>query len=303
MNIIDVDDAIISFGSIHAVNGVSLQVESGRTFALLGTNGAGKTTLLEACEGLRPISAGRLRVFGEDPFRNRRKIVSRLGIVLQQAAFPQSLLCREVITMWQRLASRPRQVDELIEVLNLESVAGMPMGKLSGGEKRRVDIACALIGSPELLFLDEPTTGLDPESRKAVWALINELQNAGTTIVLTTHYLEEVEAIADDLAILHRGQLRELGPLGDVVDRYPSSITFARPKNGILPSFPEATAELIEGDRVRLLTHELNRDTEKLMDWARQEGLDFTLGFEARKASLESIFFDIAGKPREANSQ
>ncbi|NWO07358.1 MAG: ABC transporter ATP-binding protein, partial [Alteromonadaceae bacterium] len=205
MNIIDVDDAIISFGSIHAVNGVSLQVESGRTFALLGTNGAGKTTLLEACEGLRPISAGRLRVFGEDPFRNRRKIVSRLGIVLQQAAFPQSLLCREVITMWQRLASRPRQVDELIEVLNLESVAGMPMGKLSGGEKRRVDIACALIGSPELLFLDEPTTGLDPESRKAVWALINELQNAGTTIVLTTHYLEEVEAIAADLAILHRG--------------------------------------------------------------------------------------------------
>src|ERR1022692_1053659 len=191
-----------------AVRGVSFSVRRGELFALLGTNGAGKTSTMEVLEGLVPPAQGSVRVLGRDPFRERALVRRRMGIMLQEGGFPSDLTVAETGRMWAGTLSAPRPVAEALELVDLGHRASVAVRSLSGGERRRLGLAMAILGCPEVLFLDEPTTGLDPESRHRTWLLIRELLAAGTTVLLTTHYLEEAEELADRLAIMDRKSTR-----------------------------------------------------------------------------------------------
>ena len=185
----------------EAVRGVDLDVPAGSITALLGTNGAGKTSTLEVIEGLAPATDGEVSVLGLDPVTDRAALRRRTGVLLQRSGFSGDLTVRETLRMWSATLTAPRPVDEMLALLSLEQRADVRMLALSGGETRRVDLACTLMGSPELVVLDEPTTGLDPESRREVWRLVSDLRDAGATVLLTPHYLEEAETLADRLQL------------------------------------------------------------------------------------------------------
>jgi ABC-2 type transport system ATP-binding protein len=193
-----------------AVDGLDLDIHRGETFALLGPNGAGKTTTIEICEGYRHRDGGEVRVLGEDPARAGRRWKARLGIVLQSGAGDSQLTCRELVRAQASYYPDPRDPDEVLELVGLTEKAGAKGRALSGGQRRRLQVALGIVGRPELLFLDEPTTGFDPEARRQFWALIRSLRDLGTTILLTTHYLDEAEALADRVGVLARGQLAEV---------------------------------------------------------------------------------------------
>jgi ABC-2 type transport system ATP-binding protein len=213
MNAIEVTGLRKSYGPVHAVQGIDLSIASGEIFALLGPNGAGKTTTVEILEGFRGRDGGEVSVLGFDP-RNEghaaREWRNRIGIVLQSTSDSGDLTVVETIEHFSGYYSNPRKVDEVINAVGLDEKAGSLIRKLSGGQRRRLDVALGIIGNPELLFLDEPTTGFDPEARRAFWALIEKLRGTGTTILLTTHYLDEAEALADRVGVINNGQILEI---------------------------------------------------------------------------------------------
>src|SRR4051794_3996403 len=200
-----------SYGERSVLRGVDLTIERGQVFALLGPNGAGKTTTVEILEGFRDPTAGTVRVLGFDPAAHAPQLRERTGVVLQECGFPLHLRVRELVDTWRTFYRAPRPRRELLEVVGLATEAETVVRKLSGGQRRRLDFALALAGDPELIFLDEPTTGFDPEARRRCWAAIENLRDLGKTIVLTTHYLDEAESLADDIAILCDGRIRASG--------------------------------------------------------------------------------------------
>jgi ABC-2 type transport system ATP-binding protein len=213
VSVIEVKELKKSYGAVHAVQGLDLTIEAGEIFALLGPNGAGKTTTVEILEGFRSRDAGSVTVLGFDPQSRghaAREWRNRIGIVLQSAADAGDLTVIETINHFSGYYSNPRNVDEVIAAVGLEEKADALIRNLSGGQRRRLDVALGIIGNPELLFLDEPTTGFDPEARRAFWALIQKLRGTGTTIVLTTHYLDEAEALADRVAVINNGKIIEI---------------------------------------------------------------------------------------------
>ena len=200
-----------SYGATAAVDGVDLTVRRGEVFGLLGPNGAGKTTTVEICEGYRRRSGGDVRVLDEDPEHPSARWRSRVGLVLQSSQASEELTVAECVTHFGSFYPRPRPTGEVLALVGLEHKASSRAGKLSGGQQRRLDVALGIVGRPELLFLDEPTTGFDPEARRQFWDLIRALRAEGTTILLTTHYLDEAEALADRVAVLAGGRIRALG--------------------------------------------------------------------------------------------
>ena len=213
MNVIEVKGLKKSYGQVHAVRGVDLSIPAGEIFALLGPNGAGKTTTVEILEGFRSRDAGHISILGFDPQTQghaARQWRDRIGIVLQSAADAGDLTVIETVEHFRGYYSNPRNTDEVIAAVGLENKTGALIRNLSGGQRRRLDVALGIIGSPELLFLDEPTTGFDPEARRAFWALIEQLRGDGTTILLTTHYLDEAEALADRVAVINNGLIVEV---------------------------------------------------------------------------------------------
>ncbi|MDV6011493.1 ABC transporter ATP-binding protein [Haloechinothrix sp. LS1_15] len=285
----------------EAVSGIDLRIERGELFALLGTNGAGKTSTMEVLEGLVAPSDGTVRVLGCDPVRQRRLVRPRMGIMLQEGGFPTDLTVAEAARMWAGTLSVPRpvatRVRNVLAKVAIDDRAGTLVKQLSGGERRRLDLALALLGDPEVLFLDEPTTGLDPESRRNTWRLIGELHAAGTTVVLTTHYLDEAEQLADRLAILHEGRIERLGTVADVVADHPSEISFDTPD---LP-LPELDGTTVTTGRrgITIHTHHLQRTLTQLLTWADEHGVRLP-GLRASTASLETVFLSIAGDSRSA---
>ncbi|WP_341268214.1 ABC transporter ATP-binding protein [Gordonia malaquae] len=275
----------------HAVRGVDLTVDEGEVFALLGTNGAGKTSTLDLLEGLASPDDGAVSVFGLDPVKDRRTVRPDVGIMLQSGGLPAELTVVETLEMWRGTCSHPTTVDDVLEKVRLADRAGVRVGSLSGGEQRRVDLACALLGRPRLLFLDEPTTGLDPESRRATWTLLADLKAEGVTMVLTTHYLDEAEALADRIAIMHAGSVSREGTLRDIVDAHPSTVTFDAPDVAL----PEFSGMHSEAGRVEIRTFALQRDLHRLLTWADTADVHLS-GLAARAASLESVFLEIAGE-------
>jgi ABC-2 type transport system ATP-binding protein len=201
------------YGSYTAVDGISFEIAQGETFALLGPNGAGKSTTVEILEGYRERSAGEVRVLGTDPRHGGLEWKARIGIVLQQTGESGNVTVREQLAHFAGLYPNPRDIDEVIAAVGLEQKAKTRIKSLSGGQRRRVDVALGVIGRPELLFLDEPTTGFDPEARRQFWELIRSLSREGTTIVLTTHYLDEAAQLSDRAAVIAGGRLIDMGPV------------------------------------------------------------------------------------------
>ena len=239
MNVIEVCGLRKSYASFEAVCGIDLSIAKGEIFSLLGPNGAGKTTTVEILEGFRTRNAGEVKVLGFDPAtqgRASREWRNRIGIVLQSTSDAGDLTVSETISHFSGYYSHPRNPEEVISAVGLEDKAKDLIRNLSGGQRRRLDVALGIIGSPELLFLDEPTTGFDPEARRAFWLLIDGLRNDGTTIVLTTHYLDEAEALADRVAVINHGQIIEVSTPTQLGGRSTSKALVQWRDNGELKS-------------------------------------------------------------------
>ena len=279
----------------EAVRGIDLDVEEGEVFALLGTNGAGKTSTLDLLEGLAVPDGGEVAVLGLDPRRDRRELRPQIGTMLQSGGLPAELTVAEALRMWRGTCSNPSTVDAVVDATRLDHRVDVRVGHLSGGEQRRVDLACALLGQPRLLFLDEPTTGLDPESRHATWSLLADLNVRGMTMVLTTHYLDEAQSLAHHIAIMHRGVVARRGTLDDIVADHPATISFDDP-GPAAASLPVPAGTHVEtGPRLTMTTRNLQDDLWRLLEWARARDLHLT-GLEAHHASLESVFLDLAAE-------
>jgi ABC-2 type transport system ATP-binding protein len=217
-----------AYGTNEVLRGVELTVDRGEVVALLGPNGAGKTTTVEILEGYRRPDAGTVRILGHDPWSHPRELAERVGVVLQECGFPNHLRVVELIDAWRAYYRSPRPTDELLEVVELTEKRAELVRRLSGGQRRRLDFALALAGDPELVFLDEPTTGFDPEARRRCWDAIENLASLGKTVLLTTHYLDEAEQLADRVAVLADGRIRAVGTSRELatVARTPTSISY-----------------------------------------------------------------------------
>lgn len=293
--VIEVDGMSRRYGSgkdaFYAVRDLDLKVREGELFGLLGTNGAGKTSSLEVIQGLSRATEGSVRVLGMDPVRERRQLRPNLGIMLQKGGLPQDLTARESLSMWAGTCSNPLSVDEVLERVDMRDRSDTRVKFLSGGEARRLDLACAIIGRPRVLFLDEPTTGLDPESRRNTWQLIAELKASGVTIMLTTHYLDEAESLCDRLAIMHRGTVVRGGTVAEVVADHPAQIKLNRP-DVLLPALAGADMR-VENDSVVITTATVQETLTDLLVWAQRNQVVLS-GLDARAASLETVFLSIA---------
>lgn len=308
MNVIEVTELTRTYSGktpYTAVAGASFTVAAGEVFGLLGTNGAGKTSSLEVIEGLARPTDGTVNIYGLDPYADRRALRPELGIMLQSGGLPGQLTVTETMRMWAGTMSTPRGVDEVLDEVRLTHRSDVKVSALSGGEQRRLDLACALLGDPSVVFLDEPTTGLDPESRRNTWNLLTGLKERGVTMILTTHYLEEAELLCDRIAIMHDARIVRQGTLAELVEEESSRITFrtpeAVPEVPELPELPGTRVDHHDGDYV-IHTRRLQNDTHQLLDWAA--GNDVSLdGFSATPASLEAVFMSVAGKDAKALQQ
>jgi ABC-2 type transport system ATP-binding protein len=285
-----------SYGANEAVRGIDLDVRRGEVFAFLGPNGAGKTTTVEILEGYRSRSAGRVEVLGSDPASAGRAWRSRVGIVLQECRMEPKLTVRETLDMYAGYYRRPRDVAETIELIGLGEYAGTRAGELSGGQQRRLDVGVALVGDAELLFLDEPTTGFDPSARRHFWQVISGLRELGKTVLLTTHYMEEAQALADRVAIIVAGSIVATGTPDDLGGREQaqSEISFVLPKGmtaGGLPG-PAAGAVAAANGRMLLRTDQPIAVLNALTGWALEQGVPLAQ-LEVRRPSLEDVYLEL----------
>ncbi|MER5862134.1 ABC transporter ATP-binding protein [Kitasatospora sp. NPDC002040] len=284
-----------NYGDYEAVRGISFTVARGELFALLGTNGAGKTTTLEVLEGYRAPSSGTVRVLGLDPYAQGPLLRRRTGVMLQEGGFFKELTVRETVDAWRSFVSGAQPAAEVLERVGLTERGGTRVAQLSGGERRRLDLALAVLNTPELLFLDEPTTGMDPEARQATWRLVRELRAAGTTVLLTTHYLEEAQQLADRVAIMDRGRLAAVGTVQQVLSGHATRITFPLPA-GLSPDrLPSVLGELptLTDGTVLYAASRTAPALAALHTWAAEQGVELD-GIEARNASLEDVFLQLA---------
>lgn len=284
-----------SYDDFEAVKGIDLTVRRGELFALLGTNGAGKTTTMETLEGHRAATAGRVTVLGRNPADERHRLRPHVGIMLQEAGFAGDLTVAETVDLWASLSSRSTPTHEALARLDLSDRADTRVVQLSGGQRRRLDLVLATLNSPEVLFLDEPTSGLDPESRTAAWSFVSELREAGTTVVLTTHYLEEAEQLADRVAIMHEGRIAAEGTLAEVVGSAPAVIVFTPPAvegaalERELRTVVDPVSLQVSSAQVRLDVTDLQSSLGRLLRWADQH--DHRLDrLHASEASLSEVF-------------
>jgi ABC-2 type transport system ATP-binding protein len=302
---IEVRDLRKSYGSLAAVDGVSFEVRRGEVFCLLGPNGAGKTTTVEILEGYRERSGGEARVLGIDPATADRALREQVGIVLQACGVQPDLTVYELIEMFGRYHVRHRPVDEVIDLVELTEKRDTRAKALSGGQRRRLDLALALVGDPELIFLDEPTTGFDPHARRQAWSTIRSLCQLGKTVFLTTHFMDEAQFLADRVAVMRGGQIIASGRPDELGGRdlRPAEIRFALPEGtglGDVPEIPAQSREL-QGDRVIIHTREPVRAAQIVTTWALDRGLDLD-HFSVSQPTLEDIYLELTG-PNEHNSE
>jgi ABC-2 type transport system ATP-binding protein len=276
---VSVHDLRKSYGDLEVLHDVSFEIEAGEVFGLLGPNGAGKTTTVEILEGYRKRDAGSVSVLGTDPAQARGGWRDRIGIVLQSSAMYENLTVAESIAQFAGYFSKPRDVDEVVELVGLAEKRDIRVRKLSGGQRRRLDLGLALAGDPELLFLDEPTTGFDPGARRRAWETIRALRSLGKTILLTTHYLDEAEQLADRVAVLREGRIAAVGK--------PSELTAGKTETEI--------RYRDDGREIVVRTEEPTRVLHELTEQALADGRELD-ELSVRRPSLEEIYLSLTGE-------
>lgn len=298
---IEVRDLVKHYGDTKAVDGVSFAVDAGEVFAILGPNGAGKSTTVEILEGHRQRSSGDVAVLGLDPATAGRAFRDRIGVVLQEAGIDREFTVREVIDLYGAPYSTRRPTDELIELVELSEKADERVARLSGGQQRRVDLALGLVGDPEVIFLDEPTTGFDPAARRRSWDIVRNLTSLGKTVVLTTHYMEEAEQLADRILVLARGSIVAEGTAAELRSGLDtdSKITFG------LPAVDEPLAALLDplvgtsrgrDRRLEILTPAPTADLAHITAWATARGLELE-SLTVSSIDLEDVYLQLVGEP------
>jgi ABC-2 type transport system ATP-binding protein len=305
---IDVIDLHKSYGPVQAVRGISFEVAQGEVVAVLGPNGAGKTSTVEVLEGYRQPDSGSVKVLGFDPGRSNPQFRQRIGIVLQSCGIDPYLTVSEVLAMHAGYYRSPRPIDEVIELVGLTDKAGSRVKRLSGGQQRRLDLALGLIGDPELLFLDEPTTGFDPTARRQAWDIVRNLAGLGKTILLTTHYMDEAQALADRVIVISAGQIVAEGAPDAIGGRAlaKARIGFTLPPGisarelplpiGPNPSGPVGVEVTVEGSDVVVHTAEPTPVLHRLTSWAVERSVDLP-GLTVTRPSLEDIYLDLTATP------
>jgi len=288
-----------SYGELRAVREVSFEVGHGEVFCLLGPNGAGKTTTVEILEGYRERSGGEVRVLGMDPARGQRELHERVGIVLQSCGVQSELTVAELLEMYGRYYSRSRPAEELLELVELDAKRDVRASQLSGGQRRRLDLALGLVGDPDLVFLDEPTTGFDPAARRHAWETIRSLCSLGKTIFLTTHFMDEAQYLADRIAVMRAGEIIASGKPEEIGGRdlRPTEIRFALPAGMSASDLPDTGAQdvVVDGDLVLLRSSDGLRTTHAVTEWALAGGFELER-FSVAQPSLEDIYLELTAE-------
>jgi ABC-2 type transport system ATP-binding protein len=298
--VIRVDGLTKRYGEVRAVDGIDFEVSAGEVFGLLGPNGAGKTTTVEILEGLRTPDGGRATVLGVDVARAADSLKPRIGVSLQTAALYPKLTVVEVIELFRSFYAHSRPTEELISALELGERRNAQTKQLSGGQRQRLAVALALVNDPELIFLDEPTTGLDPAARRSLWDLIRELKTAGRTILLTTHYMEEAEILCDRLAIMDHGRILEMGTVDELISkRFKERAVQFRRVDGLgeaeLAGLPAVSSVKHDGDQELLYTRDVAATIGALLELTEARDVEpHDLG--VRRATLEDVFLDLTGR-------
>lgn len=291
-----------SFGDVVAVDGIDLEVARGECFGLLGPNGAGKTTTIEICEGLTPPDSGTVQLLRQEWSRNANELRQRIGIQLQETQFPEKLTVVETLRLFRSFFHRGISADEAIRIAQLEEKRNGRVGTLSGGQKQRLAMACALVGDPELLFLDEPTTGLDPQARRHLWDLVDELKKAGRTVILTTHYMDEAERLCDRVAIMDHGRIIALGTPQQLIASVGGDHIVEFAVSGGAPLDPAQLTGLpgVQSHRVDVGLHQLSvtdlhTTVPRIFAAIDAQGLTLT-EFRTHSATLEDVFVALTGR-------
>ena len=284
-----------SYGSTEAIKGISFEVAEGEVFALLGPNGAGKTTTVEILEGYRRRDAGTVSVLGMDPESGGSRLRERIGIVLQECGFEELLTVEEMLARQAGYYPAPRPVEEVIDLVGLGDKARARVRTLSGGQRRRLDLALALIGGPDLVFLDEPTTGFDPAARRNAWDLVKRLGGLGKTVLLTTHYMDEAQYLADRVAVIAAGQLVAQGNPESIGgrDSCAALIRFMLP--GGLPVSALPVRARLDGDHVVIESSDLTRTLHLVTGWALERGVELR-ALTVSRPSLEDVYLEMVGR-------
>lgn len=286
-----------SYGDFEAVKGIDLKVKTGEIFALLGPNGAGKTTTIEILEGFLDLNAGSVRVLGHDPAKHERVYKERIGIVLQETEVEEFLSVEESIRLVRSYYQDPLPLDDVLAVTGLSDLRRVRPRKLSGGQKRRLDVAMGLAGNPDLLFLDEPTTGFDPQARRDAWDMLRNLRELGKTVLLTSHYMDEVEHIADRVAVMINGKIEFEGTPQELAHESEPTISFRALSNLDLPA--ELNAEFYEADsQYRLSSPNLVRTLHVLTGWAIENNVTLE-DLSITRRSLDDAFVELTQSAKD----
>ena len=298
--VIEVVDVRKAYGSVKAVDGVSFEVARGEIFGLLGPNGAGKTTTMEMIEGLHAPDSGELRVLGMDVRRQAKAIKHRIGVQLQTAAMYPQLTVEELLALFGKFYEHHREVSELLADLGLEEKRSAQTKTLSGGQRQRLSVALALVNDPEVVFLDEPTTGLDPAARQGLWNVVRGLQSEGRTILLTTHYLEEAEALCDRVGIMDHGKVLDVGTVNELISRrfHERAVRFLRagaPSEAELRGLAAVSRVAYEDDEIFLYTTDVGATIGALLELTARSGTE-PENLMIRRASLEDVFLELTGR-------
>ncbi len=303
MSAVHVRGLVKRYDGTTAVDGIDLAIEEGEVFALLGPNGAGKTTTVEILEGHRTRDAGEVAVLGYDPEAGGRRFRERIGIVLQEAGLERELRVAEAVATYAAFYPKPLDVAEVVGLVGLEAKAGARIKTLSGGQRRRLELALGIVGDPELIFLDEPTTGFDPSARRQAWQLVDNLRSLGRTILLTTHYMDEAQHLADRVAVIARGAIVAEGPPDTLGGRQLQAaiVAFRLPGDAALAELPSAVpgdAE-VTPDEIRFETIRPTAVLHELTGWALTRGYELD-NLTVDRPSLEDVYLQLTGADEEA---
>jgi ABC-2 type transport system ATP-binding protein len=295
MPVIEVHDLVKYYGEVKAVDGIGLSVEAGQVFAILGPNGAGKSTTVEILEGYRSKTSGTVSVLGYDPEEAKRSYKERIGIVLQETAIEEQLTVAEAIDTYGSMYPNRMPTGGLIELVGLEEKTDARIRTLSGGQRRRLELALGIVGDPEVIFLDEPTTGFDPSARRQAWSIVENLTSLGKTVLLTTHYMDEAQFLADRVAVMARGKIVAEGPPDTLGGRATSGTLITFNSNGQSMDGLPAEDFSVSENGVVVHTKDPTHDLYRITGWAIDHGIEMT-GLTVSQPSLEDIYLELTGE-------